>query len=104
MNTWTSISNGREAFGEYLAALTPDEWNMASLCVGWNVKDVAAHMLVIPTMSKSQVFRAFASSGFNLDKMNTKLVRRLTTEMSTAEIAAKTVSCAASHEIGRAHV
>ncbi|MEO8697336.1 MAG: maleylpyruvate isomerase family mycothiol-dependent enzyme [Acidimicrobiales bacterium] len=97
MDTWTSIKNGREAFGDYLAQLTPDEWSKPSLCAGWSVKDVAAHMLVIPTMSKGQVFRAFAGSRFNLDRMNSKLVGKLTAQMSTAEIAAKTRDSAASH-------
>ena len=98
-DTWTSIENGRRAFGTYLASLTPDDWKRPSLCADWTVKDVAAHMLVIPTMAKGQVFRAFAGSGFNLAKMNAKLVRALTTEMSTADIAAKTTSSAASRSI-----
>jgi uncharacterized protein (TIGR03083 family) len=96
MDTWTSIKNGREALGEYLAQLTPEDWNKPSLCAGWTVKDVAAHMLVIPTMSKGQVFGAFLRSGFNLDKMNAKLVQQQTAEMSGAEIAAKTRSSASS--------
>jgi uncharacterized protein (TIGR03083 family) len=96
VDTWTSIKNGREAFGEYLAALPPDDWNKASLCADWTVKDVAAHMLVIPTMSKGQVFRSFLGSGFNLDKMNAKLVAKLTAVMSPAQIAATTRSSAVS--------
>ena len=96
MDTWTSIKNGREALGQYLAELTPDDWNKPSLCAGWTVKDVAAHMLVIPTMSKGQVFGSFLRSGFNLDKMNNKLVQQQTAQMSTAEIAAKTRSSATS--------
>ncbi len=97
MDTWTSIKNGREAFGTYLADLSPDDWNKQSLCADWTVKEAAAHMLVIPTMSKGQVFGAFLSSGFNLEKMNAKLVRKLTAEMSTTQIAATTTSSAASH-------
>ena len=97
MDTWTSIKNGREAFGTYLTDLTPDDWNKQSLCAAWTVKETAAHMLVIPTMSKGKVFGAFLSSGFNLEKMNAKLVRKLTAEMSAAQIAAITTSSAASH-------
>ena len=99
MDTWTSIENGRTAFGDYLTTLTPDDWNKPSLCAGWTVKDVAAHMLVIPTMAKGQVFRSFVGSGFNLDKLNAKLVRALTAEMSAADIAAKTRSSAASRSM-----
>lgn len=86
MDTWTSIKNGREAFADYLASLSPDDWNKQSLCAAWTVKDVAAHMLVIPTMSKGQVFGSFLTSGFNLDKMNAKLVTKLTATLSTDQI------------------
>ena len=99
MDTWTSINNGREALGDYLAGLSADDWNRPSLCAGWTVKDTAAHMLVIPTIPKGQVFRSFLSSGFNLDKMNAKFVKKLTADMSTAEIAAKTRASAGSHSM-----
>src|SRR3954452_5534249 len=96
MDTWTSLRNGRESFGDYLAQLTPDEWNRPSPCAGWTAKDVAAHMLVIPTKSKGQVFRSFVGSRFNLDRMNAKFIGELTAQMSNAEIASTTRSSAAS--------
>jgi uncharacterized protein (TIGR03083 family) len=96
MDMWASIKNGREALGGYLAGLSDDDWNRPSLCAGWTVKDVAAHMLVIPTKSKGQVFRSFLGSGFNLEKMNAKFVRSMTAAMSTAEIAAATRTSAGS--------
>ena len=48
-------------------------------------------------MPKGQVFRSFLGCGFNLDKMNAKFVKKMTAEMSTAEIAAKTRASAGSH-------
>ena len=99
MDMWTSIKNGREALGDYLAGLTVDDWNKPSLCAGWTVKDTAAHMLVIPTLSKGQVFRSFLGSGFNLDKMNAKLVKKITTTMSAADIAAETRASASSQSM-----
>jgi uncharacterized protein (TIGR03083 family) len=99
MDTWTSIRNGREAFGNYLTELAVDDWDRPSLCAGWTVKDTAAHMLVIPTLSKGQVFRSFLGSGFNLDKMNAKLVKQMTAAMSPAEIAAETVASASSQSM-----
>ncbi len=99
MDTWTSIKNGREALGDYLAGLSTEEWNRPSLCAGWTVKDVAAHMLVIPTMSKGKVFGSFLGSGFNLDKMNAKLIKQLTATLSTEQIAAETKASAGSHRM-----
>ncbi len=99
MDTWTRIKNDREALGDYLAGLSADEWNKPSLCDGWTVQDVAAHMLVIPTMSKGRVFRAFLGSGFNLDKMNAKLVKNINSSMSAADIAATTRASAGSQSM-----
>jgi uncharacterized protein (TIGR03083 family) len=99
MDTWTSIKNGRGALGDYLAGLSAAEWNKPSLCAGWTVQDVAAHMLVIPTMSKGRVFRSFLGSGFNLDKMNAKFVKNITTSMSAADIAASTRASAGSQSM-----
>jgi uncharacterized protein (TIGR03083 family) len=99
MDTWTRIENGRTAFGDYLAGLSGDDWSRPSLCSEWTVKDVAAHMLVIPTMPKGRVFAAFAGSGFNLNKMNAKLIRKLSAEMSAADIVAATRSSAGSRSM-----
>jgi len=99
VDTWTRIANGREAFGDYLAGLSAAEWNTTSWCDGWTVKDVAAHLLVIPTMAKGKVFRSFVGSGFDLDRMNAKFVRSLTAELSPAEIAARTRSSAGSRSM-----
>ena len=97
MDTWTQVKNGREAFGSYLSNLSADDWSKQSLCADWSTKELVAHMLVIPTMSKGQVFRAFLGSRFNLDRMNAKVVGKLTTTMSANQLAAATTSSAASH-------
>ena len=99
MDTWTSIKEGRESFADYLATLSSDDWNKQSLCADWTVKGVAAHMLVIPTMAKGQVFRSFLGAGFNLNKMNSKLVEKFTARMSTDDIVATTRASAGSHNI-----
>ena len=44
MDTWTSIKNGREALGDYLAGLDVDDWSKPSLCAGWTVEETAAAM------------------------------------------------------------
>jgi uncharacterized protein (TIGR03083 family) len=74
MDTWEAITADRLTLANYLDSLSAEEWAAPSWCAGWSVKDVVAHLLVSPTMSKGQIFRAFAGSGFNLDKMNAKVV------------------------------
>ena len=99
MDPWPMIEADREALGRYLSSLSPDQWERPSLCEDWTVKGVAAHMLVVPTMSKGKVFLAFASSGFNLDKMSAKLVDRLSSELSGEQIAAMTIESAGSQSV-----
>lgn len=41
----------RSALHETLKALTPQEWDHASLCHGWRVRDVASHAHITATMS-----------------------------------------------------
>ena len=96
MDPWPMIKDDRLVLAELLGSLSDDDWTTRSLCSEWTVKDVAAHMLVVPTLAKGKVFLSFASSGFNLDKMSAKLVGQITGELSGAEIAAKTASSAGS--------
>ncbi len=99
MDTWAQIESGRRALSDYLAGLSASDWSRPSLCAGWTVKDVAAHMLVIPTMSKGKVFRAFLGAGFDLTKMNARFVRRLAADMSAADIVAATRDSAGSRSM-----
>jgi uncharacterized protein (TIGR03083 family) len=41
---WTTIDTERAGLADLLADLTPAEWECASLCTGWRVRDVAAHL------------------------------------------------------------
>ncbi len=99
MDTWTSVSNGREAFADYLSAMSLEDWGRPSLCAGWTVKDVTAHMLVVPTIAKAKVFGSFLSSGFNLDKMNATFVAKLTAQMSPDQMVSATRASAASQSM-----
>ena len=89
MDPWDAVEPGRKAFANYLADLEPADWEAQTWCAGWNVKAVAAHMLV-PTKPRGGVFLSFLKSGFNLDKMNARYVAQLTAEMSTEDIVTMT--------------
>ena len=95
MDPWTAITADRLAFADYLSTLSATQWDGRTWCDDWSVKGVTAHLLVSPTMSKGQIFRAFMGSGFNLDKMSAKLVTRMTAAMSTEQIVTATRESAA---------
>jgi uncharacterized protein (TIGR03083 family) len=46
--SWRVIEQDRLSLATLLENLTDDEWNAPSLCDGWRVKDVAAHVALTP--------------------------------------------------------
>lgn len=41
---WQHIDEQRASFAEMIEPLTPEQWETPSLCGGWRVRDVAAHL------------------------------------------------------------
>src|SRR5690242_2990921 len=50
---WSAVDQRRRAIVDLLAGLAPGEWETPSLCPGWTVKDVAAH-LTMPLLTIRQ--------------------------------------------------
>jgi uncharacterized protein (TIGR03083 family) len=46
--SWRVIEQERLSLADLLADLTDEQWNSPSLCDGWRVKDVAAHVALAP--------------------------------------------------------
>ncbi|MBH0781885.1 maleylpyruvate isomerase family mycothiol-dependent enzyme [Nocardia bovistercoris] len=46
--SWEAIERQRLLIADLLAGLTPEEWETPSLCAGWRVRDVAAHVALTP--------------------------------------------------------
>jgi uncharacterized protein (TIGR03083 family) len=90
MDPWIANESARNAFATYLDTLSPDDWTTTSWSDEWDVKAVAAHLLVTQTKGKGGVFFAFLTSGFNLNKMNAKYVGELTSSLSVDQIIATT--------------
>lgn len=53
--TWHHIHAERRALAAHLAGLTPQQWAMGSLCAGWTIKDVAAHVISHPQIGWAQM-------------------------------------------------
>ncbi len=70
------IATERRAFADTLEALTPEQWATPSLCEGWTVKDVAAHLLMGPTASMPEFVVAMATSRFDFHRANRKLTAK----------------------------
>lgn len=57
---WDLVVAERESTVEFLADLTASQWETPSLCVGWRVRDVAAHLLVDAPLSELGAPRVLA--------------------------------------------
>jgi uncharacterized protein (TIGR03083 family) len=63
------ISEERRALIETLDALTGDQWQAPSLCDGWRVVDVAAHLAWAPVLGPVAAAVAMARRGFSMNRM-----------------------------------
>lgn len=59
----------REGFVDTLEALGPHEWAAPSLCDGWRVVDVAAHLAWAPVLGAGAGAVAMARHGFSMNRM-----------------------------------
>jgi uncharacterized protein (TIGR03083 family) len=60
----------RAEFADLLATLTPQQWATPSLCTGWTVHDVVAHVLSYDELSLGTLVGTFARGRFMTDRVN----------------------------------
>jgi uncharacterized protein (TIGR03083 family) len=66
----------RHAFGEVLEALPPAAWDAPSLCEGWRVREVVAHMTMPFRYPTRRFLREMVRSGGNFARMADRVARR----------------------------
>ena len=54
----------RAALLKLLASLSPNQWNAPTVCVGWSVKDIAAHLLADDLGRLARGRDAYSGGGF----------------------------------------
>jgi uncharacterized protein (TIGR03083 family) len=69
---WPTIHAERKALAADLRALSDDDWATPSLCGGWTVRDVLAHMTSAGTLTPPAFFGKLIASGFGFDKVQEK--------------------------------
>lgn len=73
---WVAVRTVRLRLAEMLDTLSPSEWDVASLCEGWRVRDVAGHLALVPTITTWQMLAAAPRARFNPNRINTLLAVR----------------------------
>ncbi|MQY25492.1 maleylpyruvate isomerase family mycothiol-dependent enzyme [Nocardia aurantia] len=74
-SSWAAIERQRLAIAGLLTELTPEEWAAPSLCAGWRVRDVAAHIALTP---QPMPLRTLLAAGLRARGDYNRMIDRLT--------------------------
>jgi len=85
-DTWAMIDAERGEFCDLLDSLNDEQWNMQSLCDGWKVKHVAAHLLGGSTIGWGDGFMMLFKNGFNFNKATLRTAQHDGDTRSQAEL------------------
>ncbi|TYK53538.1 maleylpyruvate isomerase family mycothiol-dependent enzyme [Actinomadura decatromicini] len=87
---WRVIDAERAGVADLLAGLTDEQWERPSLCAGWRVREVAAHLGLAPRarLGWTLVEAVRAGGGFNrmIDNTARREAARRSPERLTAEL------------------
>ncbi len=75
-DVWNLVRAEREAIIRDLEGLTDEQWDRASLCEGWSVHDVAAHLVANARNTAIGVVWAMVRARFDFDRQNDQTMRR----------------------------
>jgi len=64
----------RAELGAFLVTLAPEQWDAPTLCGGWAVRDVVAHLLGYDPMGLGGFARNLARARFDPDRANQRVV------------------------------
>lgn len=69
---WAIVRPEREALAEDLEPIDGAAWTTASMCPGWTVRDVLAHMTALARMTPRVFVSKVLASGFNLSRLQAR--------------------------------
>ncbi len=82
---WKSIESARLSLADLLESLTPGQWDQPSLCDGWRVRDVAAHITLSTRVRPLNAMIGLTRAGGNFNRYVAHDAR-LRSQRSTAEL------------------
>lgn len=75
-SVWPVVSDERIALIDDLGSLSPEQWQTPSLCPGWDVHDVLAHLVDSAKTTRVSFMLRLIGAGFDFDKDNDRGVAR----------------------------
>jgi uncharacterized protein (TIGR03083 family) len=76
----------RERLAGLLSGLAPAQWDTASLCSGWRVREVVAHITMPFRTKPPRFFAGLAAARFSFNRYADTAARRDTARMTTEEL------------------
>ena len=67
-DVWATIAAERGALANDLGDLTPAQWDTPSICAGWTVRDIVAHLSATASLNPATFFAGMAKARFSFDK------------------------------------
>jgi uncharacterized protein (TIGR03083 family) len=74
---WTRIREERQALADLLPTLSNEQWETPSLCDGWSVRDVVAHLISVHERETWPTFFAILQNRLSVDRYNANSMRRI---------------------------
>ena len=82
----SAVQRERLRLCDVLDVLRPEEWAALSLCAGWTVREVVAHLTVPTRATWPQVLVGAMRARGSFDRMATAWARQRTTRFTSAEL------------------
>lgn len=87
--TFAWVTAERLSVAEFLSDLTEEEWKVPSLCAGWTVRDVAAHLTLSTRHSLWGTLRGVIRARGNWERAEAVAARERATQFEPAELIAQ---------------
>src|SRR3954469_16205196 len=72
---WDLLHAARRGLAEDLSGLDAEQWRRPSLCTGWDVEHVLAHLTAAATVARGRWIRSILVAGFRPAVHNERLLR-----------------------------
>jgi uncharacterized protein (TIGR03083 family) len=86
--TWKMIHDERARVADMLESLTPEQWSADTLCEGWTVRQVAAHIMNAGEQTTGKFLCGLLANGFRFNVMMDRAARK-SGELAPNEIVAR---------------
>ena len=83
-----AVAAERRDLADVLAGLTPEQWEAPTLCAGWRVREVVAHITMPYRMTTAGFLWEMARSGGRFDRMADRVARREGSGMTPGQLLA----------------